>query len=121
MFMVDFLVMLCENAKIYKYHDLKTLLPEIYGQKISIESASRILDPYIKKIEEVEEDQEIIGRIYKQLGEYKKILLESLSNNSHINQYDGNPVINENNANAILVDFVNFLSSVSHVDIIFHL
>lgn len=119
--MVDFLIMLCENAKIYKYHNLKNLLPEIYGQKISIESASRILDPYIKKIEEVEKDQEIIGRIYKQLEEYKKILFESLSNNSHINEYDGNPIMNENNADAILIDFVNFLSSVSQVDIIFHL
>lgn len=121
MFKVDFLVMLCQNAKIYKYHGLKTLLQEITGETISIESASKILDPYLNMIKEVEKDQEIMDWVYKQFKEYKKIFLNNLFQNSHINGYNGTSIISENNATAILLDFVNYLSSVSLVDIIFYI
>lgn len=82
----------------------KEIVPTLVGQGITTSITRQIIEPFLSSVDLPTDVREIMGR---KMEKWLPDSLESISRNSHMNDAGGKTVVNQDTADALLVDFVN--------------
>lgn len=82
------------------------ILPTIVGQEINEDTVKKLIKPYLSNIKMPKVNLKHLQQTV--LDVYSKDALQCIQRNTHMNDYDGSSVFSQENAEAVLVGFVNY-------------
>jgi len=98
---------LVKTAKqFYKEGLINEIVTELCGSKITDDVVSKVLNPYVT-MAELSLPLDVQQMIRTRLDEFVPRALEQIRIDSHMNQADESDTLTQNNAEALLVAFVN--------------
>jgi hypothetical protein len=86
---------------------LKEIAPRLAGKLLSRDTVRQVLEPFVEQLmPKLPED--VQRMIKRRLEEHTKSAALIMRTNAHMHNADNSGLMSQNNADAILVDFVNF-------------